>query len=248
MKRIITISVLLLVTLTSNSQSWKRNRIEIFAGIPINHYFGDIGGAAGEKSIMGINDVSFRAVRSGFSLGAVYRLNQQLYVQGATNIGFLGSTDAGSRNETRNYGFSTFGTEVTATAIFYIKPESDRNYFFSVMDLRGGLRHINRPLSVYIFAGAGGLFYKVTPRLDLVDSDRFNASQSFSAIIPFGIGVKYQLFPRTLLGTELGARYILSDKIDGFSPTESKHNDIYYTLNFKLYYRISYEKFLKKFR
>ncbi|MGE0077055.1 MAG: DUF6089 family protein [Bacteroidales bacterium] len=248
MKRTIAISLLLFITLTSFSQTWKRNRIEIFVGLPLTHYFGDIGGTSANKSIMGLNDISYRSVRAGFSFGATYRLNQSLYIQGATTIGFLGSTDAGSRNESRNYGFSTFGTEVTATAMFYIIPESDQNYFYSVMQLRGGLRKMNKPYSLYIFAGAGGLFYKVSPRLDLADSERFDNSQSFTPVIPFGLGIKYQPFSRTLLGLELGARYLLSDKVDGFAPTQSQYNDIYYMVNFKLYYRISYEKFLKRFK
>ena len=116
------------------------------------------------------------------------------------------------------------------------------------MQLRGGLRHINKPFSLYVFAGTGGLLYNVTPRLNLIDSDRFDDSQKFTTIIPFGIGIKYHILTRTLLGVEMGARYLLSDKIDGFSPMQSKYNDIYYTINFKLYYRLPYEKFIKKHR
>jgi len=246
MKRTIAIFLSLTVAITGYSQTWKRNRVEVFAGIPINHYFGDIGGSASSSSMLGIKDISYRAIRSGISFGATFRLNQALYVQGAANIGYLGNTDEGSRNETRNYGFSTYGTELTATAMYFLIPESDQNYFYSVMDLRGGLRKIRKPYSLYIFAGMGGLFYKVTPKLDLIDSERFDNSEKFATVIPLGVGVKYQLLPRTLLGAELGARYVLSDYIDGFSPSQSKHNDVYYTLSFKLYYRISYQKFIKK--
>lgn len=246
MKRTISIFLLLTIAITGYSQTWKRNRVEVFAGIPINHYFGDIGGSASSSSMLGLKDISYRAVRSGISFGAIFRLNEALYVQGTTNIGYFGNTDKGSRNESRNYGFSTYGTELTASAMYFLIPESDQNYFYSVMDLRGGLRKIRKPYSLYIFAGMGGLFYKVTPKLDLIDSERFDNSEKFATVIPFGVGVKYQLLARTLLGAELGARYLLSDYMDGFSPSQSKHNDVYYTLSFKLYYRISYEKFIKK--
>ncbi len=248
MKRFLTLCLLTLITITCNSQTWKRNRLEVFVGLPVTHYFGDIGGTADSKNMFGLKDISFKALRPGVSVGAIYRLNQYLYVQASSNFLTLGSSDKGSKNAERNYGFSTFGSEITATAMFYIIPESDRNYFYSVMDLRGGLRQINKPLSVYIFAGAGGLFYSVSPKLDLIDSDRFNNSENFTAIIPFGIGMKYQIMARTLLGVELGARYVLSDHLDGLTTSFSKHNDTYYVLNFKLYYRLPYQKFLQKIK
>lgn len=248
MKKIVLLIFLLTIILSGYSQTWKRNRIEVFVGLPISHYFGDIGGTADKSSLMGLKDISFRALRPGISFGVAYRLDKLLYVQGAANIGFLGSTDIGSRNEARNYGFSTFGNEFTATALFYIIPESEQNYFYSVMQLRGGLRHMNKPFSLYVFAGGGGLVYNVKPRLNLIDSDRFNNTQKFATIIPFGAGLKYKLFPRTIIGAELGARFVLSDYIDGFSPTQSKYNDIYYTLTFKLTYRPSLENMFKKFK
>ncbi|MCB8963439.1 MAG: hypothetical protein H6536_00175 [Bacteroidales bacterium] len=246
MKKLVVLHLLLVIAITSNAQAWKRNRLEVFGGLPITHYFGDIGGAAGASNMMGLKDITVRSLGAGFSAGAVYRLNTKLYVQASGTFGVYGGSDRGSRNEARNYSFTTTGTEFAATAHFYIIPESDKNYFYSVMQLRGGLKHINKPLSLYLFAGAGGLVYKIKPHADLATSDRFDDSQTFSAIIPFGIGMKYQLFARTLLGVELGARYMLSDKIDGFSPTQSEHNDFYYAINFKVYYRLPYTRLFKR--
>lgn len=248
MKRFLTLCLLMIIATTSQSQIWKRHRLEVFVGLPVSHYFGDIGGTASSNNLFGLKDVSFRALRPGLSVGVIYRLNQSLYIQTSCNFAYLGSSDKGSRNEERNYGFSTYGSEITATALFYIIPESDRNYFYSVMDLRGGLRHINKPLSLYIFAGAGGLFYSVSPKLDLIESERFNDSESFAPIIPFGVGMKYQIMPRMLIGAEFGARYVLTDYLDGLSPTQSKHNDTYYILNFKVAYRLPYDKFLQKIK
>jgi hypothetical protein len=248
MKRILTLCLFLSIVFSSSSQTWKRHRLEVFLGLPTSHYFGDIGGTASSNNMFGLKDVSFKALRPGLSVGAIYRLNQLLYIQASYNFAFLGNSDKGSRNEARNYGFSTYGSEITATALLYILPESDRNYFYSVMDLRGGLSHINKPLSLYVFAGAGGLFYSVSPKLNLVDSERFDNSENFTPIIPFGVGMKYQIMPRILLGAEFGARYLLTDYLDGFSPTLSKHNDLYYILNFKVNYRLPYDKFLQKIK
>lgn len=238
MRKITTVILLLVVTITGNSQTQKSSKLEVFGGFPINHYFGDIGGSSSGNNLMGIKDIGFKALRPGISLGGVYHFNQRLAIQGSANLGLIANTDAGSRNDARDYAFSTFITEVSATTVFYLIPESERNYFYNIMQLRGGLRHISKPISLYVFAGAGGLKYSVKAKNNLVDSDRFNDSETFTVVLPFGVGIKYHLFPRTLFGVELGARYVLSDYIDGFSSAQSKFNDIYYTLNFKIYYKL----------
>lgn len=248
MKKLVLLIFLTNIVFFSHSQTWKRDRIDIYIGLPVNHFFGDIGGTADKTNLMGLKDIRLNAIRAGISLGATYRLNQMLYVQGGANFGLLGASDKGSRNEGRNYAFSTFGTEINATAMLFVIPESEQNYYYSVMDLRGGLRHMNKPFSLYLFVGGGGFFYNVTPKLDLIESDRFNNSQKFTAVIPFGVGIKYKFFARTFLGVELGARYVLSDYLDGFSPSQSKHNDIYYTLNFKLIHRLPYDNFIRKIK
>lgn len=245
-KSFIVVWIILFLSLPGHSQIWKRNRIEIFMGVPITHYFGDIGGSSDPNSMMGIKDISFRALRPGFSGGLGYRLTERFYAQGTLTLGLFGNTDKGSRNEARNYAFSTFGTELAAVAQFYIIPESDQNYFYSIMQVRGGLRKINKPFSLYLFAGGGGCFYRVKPLNNLVGSDRFDDSQHTAVVVPFGLGFKYQIFSRMLVGAELGGRYLLSDYLDGFSPEPSKYNDFYYVFNFKIYYRLPSNKILRK--
>jgi hypothetical protein len=238
--------LILFFCLPGYSQVWKRNRIEIYLGIPITHYFGDIGGSSDPNSMLGLKDISFRAMRPGISGGLGYRFSERFYAQGNLTLGLFGNTDKGSRNEARNYAFSTLGTEVAAVAQFYIIPESDQNYFYSIMQVRGGLRKINKPFSLYLFAGGGGYFFRVKPLNDLVDSDRFDDSKHSAIVVPFGLGFKYQILSRMLVGAELGGRYVLSDYIDGFSPEPSKYNDFYYVLNFKIYYRLPSNKILRK--
>ncbi|HRX30354.1 MAG: hypothetical protein H6537_04385 [Bacteroidales bacterium] len=232
------------------SQVWKQHRVEVNIGLPITHFFGDIGGSSTTNNALGLKDISYRSIRGGFSGGISYRLTNKFYARTSLFVGYFGSSDKGSVNEARNYGFSTFGTEVSVLGQYYLIPESDQNYFYNVMQLRGGLSHINRPFSLYIFGGWGFLFYKDTPLYNLATTDlyRFDDSQNTALVIPFGIGIKYQILPQILLGAELGGRYAFSDVVDGFSPAASKYNDMYYILNFNVYYRIPYQRIFKKFK
>lgn len=247
MRHVWVILLLLISTATSYSQLWKKHRVEIFAGLPVLHYFGDIGGTAAADDLFGFRDLRFRTLRPGFSAGAIYRVNERLYAQAAGSFAFLGNSDKGSRNAWRDYSFATYGTEITATALFYIIPESNQNYY-NIMSLRGGLRHTNKIFSLYAFAGVGGLFYNVSPKSGLAASPRFNDADSFAPVIPFGVGVKFQLMQRLVLSAELGARYAFTDYLDGVSPQPSEHNDAYHVLLFKLHYRLPYDKMLQKIR
>lgn len=212
------------------------------------HYFGDIGGSADENNLLGVKDVRLGSIRFGFSGGIVYRLEEKLYLKGHTSFGFLTQTDKGSINEIRNNSFSTYVNEISLQAMYFIIPESEQNYNYSVMQLRGGLRHLNTPLSVYAFAGVGGLLFSVTPKDNLITDNRYDGDHSFAVVIPVGIGVKYAALPRISVGAEIGGRFVTSDYIDGFTTVYSKHNDVYYIMNFKVYYRFPRSKMIKGYQ
>jgi opacity protein-like surface antigen len=128
--------------------------------------------------------------------------------------------------------------EVAVYGEYYIIPESDRNYFYSIMQVRGGLSHFNQPFSLYVTAGIGGIHYIVTPLEALATSSRFNGDNSLALVIPAGIGVKFAILPRTTLGAELIGRYTTSNTLDGFASEYGKYNDVYHTLIIKVNYKI----------
>jgi opacity protein-like surface antigen len=231
-----------------SAQTWKLNRIEAYGGLSTFHYFGDIGGSADENNLFGLKDIKLRSTRFGFSGGIVYRVEEKLYIKGYTSFGFFTQTDKGSINAARNNSFTTNANEISLQAMYFIIPESEQNYHYSVMQLRGGLRHLNNPLSVYAFAGIGGLFFSVTPKDNLVTDNRFNGDHSFAVVIPVGIGVKYAALPRISVGAEIGGRFVTSDYIDGFTTVNSKHNDVYYLMNLKVYYRFPRSKKIKGYQ
>ncbi len=246
--------ILLLLTGELQAQGWKINRLEVHLGLPINHYFGDIGSTSGANIFTSVQDVRIRALRSGIGGGIGYRVQSFLTAQTTLNVGFWGNTDEGTDFTNRGYRFSTFGTELLVKGLYYIIPESNQNYCYSIMNLRGGLRHLNKPYSFYVFLGAGGLFFSSSANETLlsrtappgVTKKEVDESKNFTFVIPFGIGVKYEFYPRFHLGFEVGARFVTTDYLDAFSSAYSKHNDMYYTVNLNLYYKVPYHKLLKK--
>ncbi|MDD2277877.1 MAG: DUF6089 family protein [Bacteroidales bacterium] len=239
MKRIIaTFIAVLSITGLSFSQQWKTAPLELYGGISNLLYFGDIGGASSESSLMGIKDFRFSKIRPGITLGARYQVMKPLTLRASYTLGVLTQSDLNSRNESRNFAFRTLINEFTIGAEFYIIPESDENYYYSIMQIRGGLRHYKQPFSLYATLGAGALLFNVTPKEDLVTSPRFNDTKSFTMVIPVGIGCKYAIMPKISIGAELLLRLTTTDFIDGYTSQFSESNDLYYSLNIKVNYKI----------
>jgi opacity protein-like surface antigen len=224
------------------AQQWKLAPLEIYGGLANLHYFGDIGGTAGESNMLGLKDINFSKIRPGLNFGARYQVMRELQVKGSYTLGVLTQSDLRSRNENRNYAFSTLINELTVSAEYYIIPESDENYYYSIMKVRGGFRHFRQPLSLYVSAGAGGVHFITKAKNALKTSTRFDDSHSLAIVIPVGLGVKYAIMPSISLGAELNLRYTTTDYLDGFSPSFSDFNDIYYSFDIKLNYKIQKTK------
>ena len=245
MRRIIVIFILLVFSQTGFSQVWKLQRIEAFGGLSTYHYFGDIGGSADKSNLGGLKDINFKSIRPGFNFGGIFRLEERFYIKGYLSFGVLYQTDEGSKNEHRHLAFSTIANEFSLQGMYFIIPESNQNYYYSVMQMRGGLNRLNKPFSLYTFFGVGSLFYDVKPKDNLIGSASFKDNNSFAMVFPIGVGVKLNFIPRISFGAELGVRYVLSDTIDGLSTDNSQYNDIYYLFNFKVFYRFPRAKKLK---
>lgn len=222
-----------------NAQVWKKTPIEAFAGLSGLHYFGDIGGSPDASNLGGLRDINFLKIRPGIYFGARYRIAKPLQIKAYFASGFLAQSDFGSRNEGRKFAFLTFTNELSLLAEFYIIPESDDNYFYSIMQIRGGLRHFRQPWAVYVFGGAGALQFLVSPRESLVGSNRFIDDKNFTVVIPAGLGVKYAIMPRISMGMELGVKYTFTDFLDGFTSPTSQHNDIFYSFVLKANYKLN---------
>jgi hypothetical protein len=247
MRRLTLLFLFNLLIISGFSQSWKYQRYEVWGGVSVFQYYGDIGGSATKNNWLGLKDISLKSNRPGINFGGIYRLNEKVYFYGSNAFGFFAQTDKGSVNSSRNFAFTTIADELTVQVAYFIIAEN-KNYTYTNIDLRGGFKNIKRILSVYTFTGAGGLFYKVVPKESLIGSPRFDGSNSITLTVPVGLGVKLAYTQNMSIVAEIGARLTLTDKLDGFTSQYSKHNDFYYIMNFKAVYRLSAGKrrFIKR--
>lgn len=224
------------------SQQWKTAPLEFYGGISGLHYFGDIGGTSSESSLLGIKDINFSKIRPGFTLGARYQVMKPLNLRASYSLGILTQSDDNSRNENRNFAFRTLINEFTIGAEFYIIPESNENYYYSIMQVRGGPRHYQQPFSLYVTVNAGALLFNVTPQESLVTSTSFDDSKSFAMVLPIGVGCKYAIMPKISVGAELLLHLTTTNLLDGYDSQYSNFNDLFYSLNIKVNYRIQRTK------
>ena len=237
-KNVLILSLFILFTGFSQAQNWKKAKLEVFGGISTYQYFGDIGGSASEINLLGLLDIDITSFRPGISLGARYQVAKPVQIKAAYAMGYLSKSDINSINEKREFGFHTSFHEVTIMGEYYIIPESDENYFYDIMQIRGGLKHFRQPFSLYVTAGIGGVYYNVTPKLKLDGHPKFSGDKSLGVLIPLGIGVKYAIMPKLSIGVEFIGRMTTSNTLDGYASPYGKYNDFYHSLLLKVNYKI----------
>ncbi len=245
MKRLILLFLFFSIIISGNSQAWKNKRIELWGGVCVFQYFGDIGGSADESSWFGLKDIRLKSSRPGFNIGVGYRLTDRVYAYGSSSFGFFAATDKGAVNSARNFTFHSVANEFSIQGVYYLIREN-QNYYYSIMKMRGGLKKVNQPVSVFIFTGFGGVFSKPFAEDNLIDNPQFSDKSTFALTFPFGVGAKLNFTPELSFGVDLGARFVLSDQLEGLTTQFSKHNDLYYVLNFKAIYRLSKGKGIKQ--
>ena len=218
---------LLLLPLLSFSQRWKMERLEITAGFGASNYFGDIGGTMDKNNWLGLKDIDLFSTRPNVNFGARYRLNEEMNIRGNLVFAYLEGDDLKSRNEARNYAFSSSVYEFTVVYEYSIIPENNPvNY--TLNSLMDGLRSNNANLNTYVFGGLGLNFFDVKAMKELADSDRFDPSTSTSLVVPLGVGIKYPIASGIHVSLEVGGRWTTTDYLDGLTTRYSTANDVYY--------------------
>ena len=228
-------------------QLWKAQRIEINAGVGPTHMFGDIGGFTVSENILGLRDITLSQTRFNVSLGANYRVLQDVNARLNVAYAMFNNNDNRGSNVGRGLISTTNAVETSLLGEFYfIKNRAENSYAFS---RKSGIR--NRPRSsaiqniitdfftkidMYAFTGVGGLAYSVKGNEAL--QERNLKDGGFTMVLPIGIGSKYVYSPDFNFGIEFTGRYSFSDYLDGYTSSFSKHNDIYYTLNATVTYKL----------
>ncbi len=244
------VTLMLLISIPTFSQAWKSAKLEVYAGVTAFQYFGDIGGAAGDTKLLGLMDIDLLKTRPGISLGARYHITKPIQIKSTFTSGLITKSDIGSKNETRNFAFSTMINELAVMGEYYLIPESDENYFYNIMQMRGGSTHITQPFSVYVTLGFGATMYNVTPkdRLDPNVNPRspYKQNDKFATFIPVGGGIKYTFMPNFSFGVEIIGRLTSTNTLDGYDSPYSTYNDFYHSILFKVNYKIHTTSHAKK--
>jgi hypothetical protein len=209
MKKIFWISLIIFCTISlTYGQKWRHTWTEIIIGGGATKVYGDIGGSKFGYAFQG---------------GVRFKIYQYSTIKVSVTYGKGSGSDAGTKNNDRGYSYETI----------LIEPSLRFEYhFFTRQNERIGTNFreliIDEPkINTYIFAGAGGLYFKPTPG-DELEQVYKNDFSKFTITIPVGIGFKYGLSRTLSADIELGGHFPSSDYLDGYASPSSKVRDFYF--------------------
>jgi opacity protein-like surface antigen len=233
--------ILILMSASSFAQKWKMKRYEASMGIGTSHFYGDIGGTEDANNAAGFKDIQFQYTRPSLSFGARYKIAGDMAVKMNLVYGFVAGNDQDSRNDGRNYSFTSTIFEPSFQFEYYLIPENKALSSGALFNRRGMLNNYSK-IYVYLFGGIGGVISN--PKLkdgegNNITKDNFS---KFGIAFPFGAGLKFTIDSKWSLGFELGRRFTTTDYIDGYTSKHSEHKDIYDFGMFSVIYNIKSDR------
>jgi hypothetical protein len=236
-KPLLILTLFFLLSQLTEAQLWKLKRYEASAGFGPSFFFGDVGGYSIGDNLLGLKDFSFIQTRYDLNFNAKYRILQDVNVRFSLSTGLLKANDKRGSNENRNFEASTFFLEPSLIGEYYfIKNKSENSYLF-IKSGKRFLRTLISSLDFYVLGGIGGVSYSVSGNNALEKSANFK-SGGFAPIVPVGLGASLIYSPDFNFGVELRGRYALTDYLDGYTSQYSSRNDVYYSLNFIVTYKV----------
>jgi hypothetical protein len=238
-RKLILAVVLVIVAFPLMSQQWKLKRIEAIFGIGTTNVYSDLGGAPNATSLLFINDITFRSTRPSIYAGLRYRVKPTYSIKVSFNYGYSKTKDfTGSRNEQRGFTSVTQLFEIAGNYEYYFLPELRRLRSAAMFNRRGMINDYSS-LGAYAFIGLGAtLFWPDLTYDEPREGDRYKNTMGITAAVPVGLGLKYIISDKWMLGYEIGYRLTLSDYLDGFKSPYSKNADTYWISTINLNYRI----------
>jgi opacity protein-like surface antigen len=233
---IFSLILLTVFSIDTSAQRWKLRRYEASAGLGTLNFFGDIGGTADDNNLIGFKDIQLKFTRPSVFFGAAYRLREDMNVRMNLIFGSITGDDINSRNDGRNYAFTSTIFEPSFQFEYYLIPEGKTFYSSAIFNRRGMINNYAQ-FSAYVFLGIGGVLSNPKPRKDYVSVFEDNFSK-FGVAFPLGLGLKYSIDSQWSLGFEIGRRLTLTDHIDGYTSKFSEHKDTYYISTFSAIYKL----------
>lgn len=238
-KWFVAIGFLWLALVPANAQQWKLKRIEAIMGVGTASVFGDLGGKQNATSVLFIKDFTFRSTRPSVTLGLRYRIDPRSTVKTSFIYGYSKTEDfTGSRNELRGFSSVTQLFEFSGHYEYYFLSEN-RQLKSAAMFNRRGMVNNYSSFGAYGFAGLGAtLFWPNLTYSEPREGDEYKNNMGVTIAIPIGIGLKYIISDKWIVGYEIGYRQTVSDLLDGFISPFSKTFDVYWFSSLNLSFRI----------
>lgn len=214
------------------------------------HKTWEIGAMVGQSGYLGdLNKSDFFSKEPKLSGGllARYHYSRNLTLRGALTFGSLWGSDA-NFSDRKDRGFRTRSPLTDLSGIIEWDFLGKRRYKYDTTAFQVRFR---RTLSPYLFTGVGVGFTKPKPDFTGTTATPANfrqgAMQDLSTgysnthfVIPFGVGVRYDLSENWTLGLEAGFRLAFSDYLDGVSKAANpSRNDRYKLSGLTITYRIN---------
>jgi hypothetical protein len=169
-------------------------KVEVGAGLGVFNYKGDISPS-----------FKFRFVKPGGSLFFRYNPNQALSLRAEIAGGLVGAEDQYSKDpfqKARNLSFRSRITEASAVAEYNFLDYQEKRYAVN--------------WTPYVFGGMGLSKFKPDVVTDTYKKNTF--------VIPYGVGIKYQIKRPWNVGLEYGTRKTFTDYLDNLGG-DPKNND-----------------------
>lgn len=234
-KSLVLLLIILVPTLmNAQGRRWKRYRYEVFYGIGAANLLGELGGAD-QIGTDYLKDLEIKLTRPGLHMGMKYRTTQLTALRFSVTAGLLEGDDKTTAEvfrQARNIHFRSPIVEAALTyEVMFLKERSGHRY-----SLRG-VRGIKRlELYPYLFFGVGGFWFN--PRAQHPDDGKWYGLRQyktegqghaslptraeygpFQLAIPVGLGFRYAIDRRWLIGFEFGIRKTFTDYLDDVSKT-----------------------------
>lgn len=238
-KWFVTATLFIIFIFPLSAQQWKLKRIEGILGIGTTNVYSDLGGAPNATSLLFIKDITFRSTRPSIYGGLRYRVNPNTSVKTSFIYGYSKTKDyEGSRNENRGFSSVTQLFEFSGNYEYYFLPEQRRLRSAAVFNRKGMVNDYSS-FAAYVFIGVGGTLFWPNLKIDQPRTgDKYKNNMGITGTIPVGIGFKYIISDKWILGYEIGYRQTFSDFLDGFQSPYSKRWDSYWISSFNLSYRV----------
>ncbi|WP_229253644.1 DUF6089 family protein [Dyadobacter sp. NIV53] len=199
-----------------SAQTAFAQKIEVGAGVGGFNYKGDIS-----------PNFNFRFFRPGGSLFFRYNPSKALSLRAEVAAGGIGANDKYSKDAfqlVRNMSFKTSILEASAVAEYNFLNYEDRRFAIN--------------WTPYVFGGLG--VSKFNPNIQTADY------KTNTLVIPYGVGIKYQIRRPWNIGLEYGTRKTFTDYLDNLGGEPTSNNklqqgdpslkDTYYYVRFSVSY------------